>query len=112
TCVKWEEVSLLSWEPRPNRPGQEFLTGRSTFRGAWNILIARTPPRWFYLPHIPIWPGLILDTAFFTALALGLVRGPALVRRWLRRWRGACPRCGYDLRGAREVCPECGRAIS
>lgn len=66
----------------------------------------------------PLWPGLAINAALYAVLlwllriplswAAGLIgRG---VRR-IRRRRGLCVGCGYDLRGrdsAGGVCPECG----
>lgn len=67
------------------------------------------------LPLHPIWSGFILNTMLYVAIlwvplaSFGLRRG---FHRALRRRRGACLKCGYDLRGHSEgggdVCPECG----
>jgi hypothetical protein len=59
------------------------------------------------LPLRPIWPGLAADAGAF-AVAWGLTfAGWLVLRRWLRRRRGLCPWCAYELEGARR-CPECG----
>lgn len=48
-------------------------------------------------------------------LAIGLL--PAIltvfgiVRHFVRRYRGRCDACGYDLRASPERCPECGYPI-
>jgi len=64
-------------------------------------------------PLIPlgiIWRGFILNALIFAAIWFALLAGPGTVKRTLRRRRGACIDCGYDLRGAaHEQCPECGR---
>lgn len=53
--------------------------------------------------------GFALNTAFFAAIAFVLWSAPALVRRRVRRARGHCSACGYDLKGAKLAeCPECG----
>ena len=43
------------------------------------------------------------------AITLGVAALP-LVRRRHRRRSDHCARCGYDLRGTPERCPECGGA--
>ena len=49
--------------------------------------------------------------AWFVVLLLGVIPLPTLwsrTRRARRSRAGLCPRCGYDLRGSPERCPECG----
>jgi hypothetical protein len=58
----------------------------------------------------PVWPGLLADTAMFGAAWWCVLFLRGTVARALRRRRGACLRCGYDLRAtaASQPCPECG----
>ncbi len=61
------------------------------------------------LPYLPIWPGFAINTAFYAAVLWLASLAPFTLRRVIRRKRGACIKCGYDLRHAEhEVCPECG----
>ncbi len=61
------------------------------------------------LPLHPIWPGFAIDTIFYAALTWILWSSPFAARRMIRRRRGHCIKCGYDLRGDFSAgCPECG----
>ncbi len=61
------------------------------------------------VPLRPIWPGFAGNTLFYAAILWLLIPGPFALRRLIRRRRGLCPACGYDLRhGEHEACPECG----
>lgn len=61
------------------------------------------------LPLRPIWPGFAVDTLLYGAVVFMLYCVPGMVREAVRRHRGACARCGYDVRGSTgSVCPECG----
>lgn len=58
----------------------------------------------------PIWPGLLANIAIAFLLWLLLLPIPGFIRRALRRRRGHCPHCDYDLRhDLSHRCPECGR---
>jgi hypothetical protein len=64
------------------------------------------------LPMFPLWGGFIIDTVFYAVVLWLLVWIPRAVRALIRIFRGRCPKCGYDLRGAIPGtgggCPECG----
>jgi hypothetical protein len=63
------------------------------------------------LPLRPVWPGFLVNTLLLALLPGVVVAAPAALRRWQRRRRGRCARCGYDLRGHTNTptrCPECG----
>ncbi|MEE9129392.1 MAG: hypothetical protein V3T84_05190 [Phycisphaerales bacterium] len=65
------------------------------------------------LPLRPIWLGFAINTVFYAAILWLLTLGPFTARRHIRRKRGLCLKCGYDLRGAEhEACPECGFGMS
>ena len=63
----------------------------------------------FALPIDPIWPGFAINTIFYAATLWLLTLGSFAARRMIRRKRGHCIRCGYDLRANYSAgCPECG----
>lgn len=66
-----------------------------------------------HLPYRPNWPGLAINTAFYSGIfAVPLFGIPAL-RRTLRTRRGRCPACNYDLSATPDgPCPECGAVRS
>ena len=74
--------------------------------GFQEVPIADPPPR-FHEVATPLWAPLI---AFSAYPAIAFIRGP--VRRWRRRRKGLCLRCGYNLTGnVSGICPECGKQI-
>ena len=65
------------------------------------------------LPLRPIWPGFAINTVFYAAILWLLMFGVFTTRSLIRRKRGHCIKCSYDLRGAEhEACPECGVEVS
>jgi len=73
---------------------------------------ARAGATTMLLPLTPIWPGLLMNTAFYTAAWLLVVAGRGMLKRYRQRRRqrrGRCSACGYDLVGdLAGGCPECG----
>ena len=96
--------------------GKRFSTNQHVWivqKQPWNAwIIPNTPGNAIYLPLAPIWSGLLLNTFFYAAILWLFIPGPFVLRRAIRRRRGLCVKCSYDLRGAdHEACPECGEEI-
>ncbi len=110
TEAGWPLLSLCGekWKCEPQWPA------------VWRYRTAVQPPdavlglrlaSYRVLPFGPIWPSFAINTIFYAALIWILTLGPFTARRMIRRKRGLCAKCGYDLRGASgggDVCPECG----
>ncbi len=62
------------------------------------------------LPLRPTWPGFPVNTLFYAAILWLLIRGPFVLRRFLRVRRGFCPKCAYPM-GESAVCTECGKPL-
>jgi len=61
------------------------------------------------IPLRPMWKPLLVNVGFYALIWWLLLFAPGRLRRALRRQRGACPQCGYALRGElAQGCPECG----
>lgn len=62
------------------------------------------------LPMKPAWGGLLANTGIFAAAWFAALLLPRVARRSLRRRRGQCTNCAYDLRATPPgtPCPECG----
>lgn len=75
-----------------------------------NGVISTGPGR--YVPFRPILLGLLINTCVGISIAhfAFVGYGAAVVR--VRKCRGLCLQCGYDLNHhAARMCPECGRSI-
>ena len=62
------------------------------------------------IPLQPVWIGLLLNSAILGSPLFALLLAGA-GRRAIRRARGRCLQCGYDLRGglaSNRACPACG----
>ncbi len=61
------------------------------------------------IPLRPIWRGVALNSLIYAGLWTAPVCIVPMARIGVRRRRGLCPRCAYDLRGDfASGCPECG----
>ena len=61
-----------------------------------------------FIPYRPMWLGFALNSLLYATI-LWIPFAPFALRQVLRRRRGACMQCGYDLRGAVSAgCSECG----
>ena len=106
-------MNCLRWYWSQNLQGgldlggqREYLIGNaveSRITISWSPVGSRT------IPLIPIWNRFLVNTLFYAGLLFLLNAGSRALRGVIRRRRGLCPACSYDLRrSVQEGCPECG----
>ena len=74
---------------------------------SWTPSFRLRPPAtywWVWQVAVPLW-----IPAFIFGLLLHSCRPLHFHRRRKRKRLGLCLKCGYDLRGSKERCPECGQ---
>jgi len=98
-----------SWSAEQRTSAAAGMTSRSVDGGA--LPIPGKPMSNGSLPYLPIWFGLIANIAIYALALAGLRTSFVWCRGTLRRRRGLCPHCRYDLRATPPdaPCPECGR---
>jgi hypothetical protein len=110
TVCKWgvPERCFIGWR------AQDF-GGKSLTGGDLNALVpSGTTSRTRIVPFLPLYRGLAINLLWFSLLWFILLTVASFARRSLRRRRGLCPACAYDLRAtpAGSPCPECGTPTS
>ncbi len=101
----WDSQDDVRW------PAARFRLGIVTPLPWW--LDDGNPGQPRVIPFGPLWSGLVINTLTFATI-LWLPFASFAARRLVRKRRGRCVRCGYDLCAtpACDPCPECGANMS
>ncbi len=95
STVVWQAVQPPTLMEQHIKPfGSRRFGGRLTMTGGFPGLTTHSVPLW-------------IPSVVFLVLGLSCVVPPAYRNR-KRKKLGLCLSCGYDLRGSKDRCPECG----
>ena len=118
--------NFLRYETAGGWPARSMMWFTETTDTAWVGGVDRRAPQWCIelspdtsrsraslqrrgLPLLPIWPGFVINTLLGATVLWLAMLAPITLRRHIRRKRGNCIKCGYDLRrDLSRGCPECG----
>ena len=113
--IPYKITMLISGFPARSMVG-EFHISKNKTKAVWSISnpfgdqarTYRSGRSTSILPLRPIWSGFVINTIFFTVI-LWLFFDLFTIRLYIRRMRGCCIKCNYNLRGdLASGCPECG----
>ncbi|MFO0857531.1 MAG: hypothetical protein U0640_09280 [Phycisphaerales bacterium] len=62
------------------------------------------------VPLVPVWPGFAVCSVFWAGVVGVVWFVPGMVRGAMRRRRGLCASCAYQVSGL-AACPECGTEV-
>ncbi len=104
-AVGWPSLSLRSFATFRVESAEQWDTDHVR-----SVEIPRLRDSWrIRVPYDPIVTGFAINTLFYGVILWLLWSTPFATRRLIRKRRGRCLKCGYDLRHAEhDVCPECG----
>jgi hypothetical protein len=109
-AMRWE---LIQDDPGPS-PGASTPPTGFLPDSVWNggiplpdVAPSRYKGGWVRLPVRPVLAGFVGNSALYAAALWAGFVTPKTLRASLRRRRGRCTACGYQLAGLR-TCPECG----
>lgn len=105
--LRVSQSMLIYKEPDPSWIGLH-ASGFTGFHTSWTPFYAyeKNPGFGYWRLTVPLW----IPTSLFSIMLL-----PPLVQSYRRRKRkmlGLCVKCGYDLRGSKNRCPECGAGLA
>ncbi len=114
--------AIRNWTGWPARCmySEQWMMNRrtgGTYESRLSVATVHVQHRWNGYPFtdtralagLPLFPGFLINTLFYAVLLWLLWSAPFATRRLIRKRRGHCLKCGYDLGHAEhDVCPECG----
>ena len=99
------QFSYTAYVGGPRQPRNILYVGGFRFDTTWM-------PPYYFTSGSPRFPSLVAYVPVnLLALAFLILSGYLLApshRRRKRKKLGLCVKCGYDLRGSKKRCPECG----
>ncbi len=100
----------LGYRFESDAPRKQYDPSLERYVGALHIASSLPLTSWTgYLPLQVLWRGFVADSLLYAVGWFVPIGGIALARLGLRRCRGKCAKCGYDLRGDFSTgCSECG----
>ncbi len=110
----WPFLAMENWfliEMPKLRPGQTVWENGIPIPLSFPRFMPENTPYFGNLPIRPDLPGFLFNCLFYGGLLFAARAIAQRLRRAIRRRRGQCAACGYDITNL-MTCPECGRVAN